>query len=111
MKHISVTEFRRVLDAEKNNSAYDFINVCTAAEYAAAHIDGVRSVPLSELTGRINEFEDKKVIYVQCHAGGRSAIAIHMLDALGIRAELINVDGGLVAWHCAGFQTVSSGAV
>lgn len=105
MKHISVQALQEVLKIEGSNPSVDFINVCTSGEYAIEHIAGVRSVPLDELEKHIDEFRDKKSIYVHCRSGGRSQLAISMLGSLGIQAELINVEGGIMAWQAAGLKT------
>lgn len=105
MKHISVSSFREVINAEKNNSSVDFINVCTPAEYKEKHISGVRSVPLDDIEQHVQEFKDKKTIYVHCRSGRRGVAAIDKLIALGVRAELVNVEGGILAWEEAGYET------
>lgn len=103
MKHISVSSFKEVIDAEKNNSSVDFINVCTPEEYNEKHIAGVRSVPLDEIERHLGEFKDKKTIYVHCRSGRRGTAAIEKLSSLGVQAELVNVEGGILAWEEAGY--------
>ena len=103
MKHISVSSFKEVIDAERNNSSVDFINVCTPEEYNEKHIAGVRSVPLDEIEQHLGEFKDKKTIYVHCRSGRRGTAAIEKLSALGVQAELVNVEGGILAWEEAGY--------
>jgi len=105
MKHISVSSFKEVVNAEKNNPSVDFINVCTPAEYKEKHIRGVRSVPLDEIEKHIQEFSDKRTIYVHCRSGRRGVAAIEKLSSLGVKAELVNVEGGIMAWEEAGFET------
>lgn len=105
MKHISVSSFKEVVNAEKNNPSVDFINVCTPAEYREKHIRGVRSVPLYEIEKHIQEFSDKRTIYVHCRSGRRGVAAIEKLSSLGVKAELVNVEGGIMAWEEAGFET------
>lgn len=107
MKHISAQSFQEVLVAERNNSSVDFINVCTPAEYAEQHITGVRNVPLDQLKERVSEFADKKTIYVHCRSGRRGEAALRQLADLGVQAELVNVEGGLIAWTEAGLSTGS----
>lgn len=106
MKHISVPSFKEVIETEKNNSSVDFINVCTPAEYEEKHISGVRSVPLDDIERHVQEFKDKKTIYVHCRSGRRGIAAIEKLVALGVKAELVNVEGGILAWEEAGYSTV-----
>lgn len=103
MKHISAPSFREVIDTEKNNPSVDFINVCTPEEYKEKHISGVRSVPLDEIERHLEEFRDKKTIYVHCRSGRRGVAAIEKLTALGVKAELVNVEGGILAWEQAGY--------
>lgn len=101
MQSASVHELELALKSNSDPSV-DFINVCTPAEYAAAHIPGVRSVPLDSLESHLSELRAKKRIYVHCRSGGRSRIAINVLRSLGISGELINVEGGIMAWAAAG---------
>jgi len=105
MKHISTSSFKEVIDAERNNPSVDFINVCTPDEYKEKHIAGVRSVPLDEIERHVGEFRDKKTIYVHCRSGRRGVAAIEKLSALGVQAELVNVEGGILAWEEAGYGT------
>ncbi len=107
MKHINISAFKEVLTAEKNNSTVDFINVCTPVEYKEKHIQGVRSVPLDEIASHLSEFKNKETIYVHCRSGNRSRKAIEKLEELGIKAELVNVEGGIMAWDEAGHSTMS----
>lgn len=105
MKEISVTEFRDALKNESMNTSVDFINVCSTAEYKEKCIQGVRSVPLDTLQNHLAEFKDKKTIYIHCQSGARAEHAIDILENLGVGAELINLEGGILAWEKAGFPT------
>lgn len=107
MKHVSVQTFKEVIDSESSNTSVDFINVCTPIEYKEKHIDGVRNVPLDELAQHVAEFKDKRTIYIHCRSGNRGRQAIEKLQALGVQAELVNVEGGILAWDEAGFATNS----
>jgi rhodanese-related sulfurtransferase len=107
MKQISVNTFEEIIRTEKSNPTVDFINVCTPGEYAEKHIDGVRSVPLDTLATHLPEFNEKKTIYVHCRSGNRSRKAIEELTRLGVHAELVNVEGGIMAWEEAGYATGS----
>jgi len=107
MKHISVPAFKEVIASEANNPTVDFINVCTPAEYKEKHIKGVRSVPLDTLPARVGELNKKKTVYIHCRSGNRGRQAIEKLISLGVTAELVNVEGGLLAWEEAGLETGS----
>ena len=49
-------------------------------------------------------------VLIHCHSGARSQQAIELLasdtEADGATPELINLDGGIVAWQAAGQETV-----
>ncbi len=107
MKHISIPAFKEVIKSESNNPTIDFINVCTPAEYKEKHIKGVRSVPLDTLSSHVTALNQKKTIYIHCRSGNRGRQAIEKLHALGVTAELVNVEGGLLAWEEAGHETGS----
>lgn len=107
MKHISISAFKEVINSEANNSTVDFINVCTPAEYKEKHIKGVRSVPLDTLHTQVAELNQKKTVYIHCRSGNRGRKAIEKLQSLGVTAELVNVEGGLLAWEEAGHETGS----
>lgn len=109
MKTVSVEEFKQALKEYGDDVAYDFVNVCEPEEYATAHISGTRNVPLSSLTEHIDEFKDKAHIYVQCRSGNRSLMAAEVLKQNGVTGEIINVDGGLLAWNEAGHEIKSLG--
>ena len=104
MKHISVPAFKEVIISEANNTTIDFINVCTLAEYKEKHIAGVRSAPLDTLHTQVEELNKKKTVYIHCRSGNRGRQAIEKLQTLGVTAELVNVEGGLLAWEEAGMR-------
>jgi rhodanese-related sulfurtransferase len=105
MRQISVDSFKEVVTAERGNSSVDFINVCTPAEYKEKHIAGVRNIPLDALKNHVQEFAGKQTVYVHCRSGRRAEQAIARLHELGVTAELVNVEGGLLAWDEAGHPT------
>lgn len=107
MKQISAETFQKIVESKKDDPTVDFINVCTPAEYKEKNIPGVRSLPLDELDARFTELQDKKTVYVHCRSGKRGARAIEKLQNLGLTAELVNVEGGLLAWDEAGLPTDS----
>lgn len=107
MNVVNVETFKTIVETERNNPKIDLINVCTPGEYKENHIEGVRNVPLDTLAERVGEFAGKERVYVHCRSGARAERAITQLKQLGVTAELINVQGGLVAWGEAGFPTNS----
>lgn len=107
MKHVDVHTFKEVVEAERDNETVDFVNVCTPAEYKEKHIPGVRNVPLDEIEKRAGEFVGKKTLYIHCRSGNRGRQAVEKLTKLGVTAELVNVEGGIMAWSEAGLPTNS----
>ncbi|MBU2559764.1 rhodanese-like domain-containing protein [archaeon] len=83
------------------------IDVRTPSEYYAEHVEGVKWIPLDELSQRAGELEkDKVILACFCRSGSRSLRACEVLKSLGF-TKLFNVRGGLLAWKSAGFNTVS----
>lgn len=77
------------------------IDVRENDEWAVERAKGATHIPMSEITGRIQEIDPDKDIYVICHAGGRSMQVCQYLEhALGW--DVINVDGGTDNWKAAG---------
>jgi len=107
MEKVSPQQFHSAISNQCDNPTVDFINVCTPAEYKEKCIAGVRNVPLDALEAHLDEFMDKQRIYVHCQSGRRAAQAIEKLRALGVHADLVNVEGGLSAWDAAGLPTES----
>ena len=68
-------------------------------EYARAHIEGSRLIPLGALGERLGELADwrEREIVVQCHHGGRSEQGCKLLRAAGF-SRITNLDGGIEAW-------------
>jgi rhodanese-related sulfurtransferase len=106
MNLINVQKFHEVLLAEKDNTGIAFINVCTPVEYSSSRIEGVENMPLDELGERFQGLKDKSIVYIHCASGVRSKLAVDKLTELGIQADLVIVEGGLMSWINAGFKTI-----
>ena len=76
------------------------IDVRTAREFGAGHIDGAWHVPLGELHTRARDIPQGRTAAVICEAGYRSALASSVLSREGI-TDLVNVTGGMSAWRAA----------
>ena len=91
MKNVQPTEVpegAQLIDVREND------------EWAVERAKGATHIPMSEITGRIQEIDPDKDIYVICHAGGRSMQVCQDLEhALGWDA--INVEGGTDKWKAS----------
>ncbi|HET6501420.1 MAG TPA: rhodanese-like domain-containing protein [Amycolatopsis sp.] len=76
------------------------VDVREPAEFAAGHVPGAVSVPLSVLHDRLSEMDASGVLYVICKSGRRSLRAAAMLIDAGHKA--VSVAGGTDAWSRSG---------
>ncbi len=78
------------------------IDVCEANEFAAGHVGGAKSVPLSELEQKLPLVVKNKALPVilVCQSGARSGRAVAIAKKLGYE-NAQSLSGGLVAWRAA----------
>lgn len=76
------------------------IDVREPDEYAAGHIPGALSTPLSALGAAVGDLPGGRPVYVICASGNRSAWAAEHLVALGVDA--VSVAGGTAGWARTG---------
>ena len=73
------------------------LDVREEAEFTFGHIEGAKSIPLNELSTRLNELDAEQEIYVICHTGKRSDLAAQKLASYGF-TKVFNVVPGMTAW-------------
>ena len=95
MEEITATELKEKLD---RGDDFQLIDVRQPDEYAFAKIPGSKLIPLGEVVARKDELDADKEIVFQCKAGGRSAKAIELLQAVGFQADMKNLRGGITSW-------------
>lgn len=78
------------------------VDVRERFEWEEARIPGATHIPLGELADRADEIPDDQTVILQCRSGARSAEACAHLLQLG-HDEAYNLEGGILAWHRAGF--------
>ena len=85
------------------------IDVCSADEYAAAHIVGAKSVPLADLEARLPAVVKNKAVplLIVCASGARAQRAVSVAQKLGY-ANAQMLSGGLKAWRAAGMPVEKS---
>lgn len=71
-----------------------WLDVRSAQEYAAGHVEGAVNIPYTEIAERIGEVTDDKdaTLYLYCRSGRRSGIATETLEAAGF-TNVTNVGG------------------
>ena len=74
-------------------------------EYAAAHVDGARLMPLGQVAASLGDLPRDSAVVVICRSGRRSAEAVRVLQQAGF-AHPLNLTGGILAWQAAGLPVV-----
>ena len=77
-------------------------------EWTAGHAPEARHLPMSQLTGRLDEVPAVDPLYVICRSGSRSARVVAFLSQQGVSA--VNVAGGMQSWAAAGRPMVAERA-
>ncbi len=73
------------------------LDVRSPEEFGGGHIDGAINIPIQELSGRMDELDDKNhEIVVYCQSGARSAMAKRLLERDGFTS--VHDLGGLAQW-------------
>jgi rhodanese-related sulfurtransferase len=83
-----------------------FLDVRTPEEWAQHHLQNSTLIPLSDLSGQLNELPRDRHIVVVCATGSRSLQAQAMLQKAGF-AHAVSMKGGLTAWEAAGYPLVT----
>lgn len=109
MKHVNAHEFQEALLAKKDNPKVKFIDVRTAGEYKASHIEGVENMPLDQLESQLEKLEEAEEIYVQCASGSRSSQAVKKLG--NSTAQIYDFCGGLTEWKAQKYPIIEGKGV
>ena len=101
IREIDVHELKSKMDNKEN---FVFIDCREQAEWDEAHIPGATLLPLSTFQETYAEALPNKnaSIVIQCRSGKRSMNACMFLLSQGY-TDLINLEGGIVAWNEAGY--------
>ena len=88
------------LAARLTAGGVDLIDVREIHEFAAGHVPGARSIPMSILPVRVNEIPKGTEVHVICQSGARSMQVAIWLANQGY--SVVNVAGGTGTWVMAG---------
>jgi sulfur-carrier protein adenylyltransferase/sulfurtransferase len=92
---ITAVELKQWIDDGRN---IQIIDVREPEEYALAKLPGAKLIPLGEIVNRAAEIDPARLTVVHCRSGMRSARAINELQRIGFGGQLINLQGGILAW-------------
>jgi rhodanese-related sulfurtransferase len=99
---------RKLAELRSAGNLIDLIDVRTPVEFREVHVDFARNVPLDRLDApSVQAARGKNAgqpLYVICRSGSRGKQACEKLAAAGI--NVVNVDGGTLAWDAAGLPVV-----
>ena len=91
------------------NSGVVVVDVRTAGEYAAGHIENSINIDVesNDVESKIANL-DKTVEYaVYCHSGRRSGIAAGKMAEAGFE-KISNLEGGIIAWQNSNYPLVTN---
>jgi rhodanese-related sulfurtransferase len=89
-------------------SGAQVVDVRTATEHGASHIEGATHIPMERLDAEADELDRDRPVVLYCRAGNRSGVAAEAFRNSGWDAH--SIDGGLVAWAEAGLPLEPDGA-
>lgn len=87
-------------DLHREKDDLHIIDVRSETEWVGGHIATSKHIPCSELTSRIEEIPDGRLVFV-CAGGYRSILAASIAKKLG-RKSVSHLPGGVLAWRTAG---------
>lgn len=74
-------------------------------EWRAGRAPEARHVPLASVPDALDDLARERLIVCVCRSGGRSARAAQFLTEQGF--NVVNLDGGMTAWHAHGAPMVA----
>lgn len=81
----------------RKKSNIKILDVREQDEYAAGHIPGSISMPLSTFSERMNELERAQHYHVICYSGSRSGMACQHMSQSGFQTT--NIIAGISTWR------------
>lgn len=85
----------------QEGAALQIVDVREAGEWRGGRIPGSIHIPLGQLGQRVGELDPQTRVVAVCRTGNRSTWATMALQNAGF-SDVVNLDGGVVAWARAG---------
>lgn len=94
--------------AKAQEAGVILLDVRTAGEFAAGHIEGALNIDVEGMTfaGEIKQLDNTKTYAIYCQSGRRSRIAAETMTEAGF-TKLYNLDQGIGSWLSAGLPVVA----
>lgn len=94
--------------AKAQEAGVILLDVRTAGEYMAGHIEGALNIDVEGMTfeGEIKQLDKTKTYAIYCQSGRRSRIAAETMANAGF-TKLFNLDQGIGSWQAAGLPVVA----
>jgi rhodanese-related sulfurtransferase len=91
---ITVQELKGLMDA---GIEFQLIDVREPIEYSVSNLGGL-PIPLAMIPAEIEQIATDRKVIIHCRSGKRSEMAIRLLQAEGLEADMYNLTGGIIAW-------------
>ncbi len=100
---LEIDEFLKKMASER----YVLIDVRTAEEFAAGHIQGAINIDYysADFSNQIEKIGKEKPVLLYCRSGNRSAKSMQMMYKMGF-IEVKHLDGGIKAWKAENRKTI-----
>lgn len=94
--------------AKAQEAGVVLLDVRTAGEFAAGHIEGAINIDVEGMTfeGEIANLDKSTTYAIYCQSGRRSRIAVETMTEAGF-TKLFNLDQGIGSWQSAGLPVVA----
>jgi rhodanese-related sulfurtransferase len=105
---ISVAEAYNLIQANKDNSNFEIIDVRTPDEYAAGHLENSTLIDFNAANFKteIDKLDRAKTYFLYCRSGNRSGQAQEIMEGMGF-LSVYNMKGGITDWQAAGYGVVN----
>ena len=91
---ISVQELKKLIDLDSN---IQIVDIRDDSERKLVSLRNTINIKLSDLANSYSQLDLNKNVFVMCHTGVRSQVAVKWLKSKGC-AYAVNVLGGIDAW-------------